>query len=166
MKRVLLVDYESADRESGAASLTELGCIVTSFSGNFESRMSAYGHKEAGKPFDVALVNLFAFRDPASGPAYGEERGDRPVPTGFELALRLNDYGIERVAVVGAERVTDREFHSVLELQNSHPVRRNGGVILCLYGKSLVPYNSGVKDWGRIYQMLMDSDPKPAAATD
>ena len=47
MNRVLLVDYESADREAGNASLTALGCIVTSFSGNFESRMSAYGHKEA-----------------------------------------------------------------------------------------------------------------------
>lgn len=164
MKRVLLVDYESADREAGKVSLTELGCIVTSFSGNFESRMSAYGHKEAGKPFDAALVNLFAFRDPASGPAYEEDRSDKPVPTGFELALRLNDYGIERVAVAGAERVLDREFHTVLELQNSRPVRRNGGVILCLYGKAMVPCNGDVKDWGRIYQMLMDLDPNPTAA--
>lgn len=161
INRVLLVDFESADRDAGKASLTDMGCMVTSFGGNFESRMSAYGHKEAGKPFDAALINLFAFRDPASDQTYAEDRNDRPVPTGFELALRLNDLGITRVAVAGADRVLDREFHSVLELQNARPIRRNEGIILSLYGRAVVPFNGSVKDWGRIYQMLVEAAPYP-----
>lgn len=123
--------------------------------------MSAYGHKEAGKPVDAALINLLAFRDPACDRNYAEDRNDGPVPTGFELALRLNDLGITRVAVAGADRVLDREFHSVLEVQNARAIRRNDGIILSLGGNGVVPFKGSVKDWGRTYQMPVETAPYP-----
>jgi hypothetical protein len=161
MNRVLLVDFESADREAGKASLTEMGCMVTGFGGNFESRMSAYGHKEAGKPFDAAPINLFASRDPAADQADADDRNDRPVPTGFELALRVNDLGITRVAVAGADRVLDREFQSVLELQKARAIGHNDGIILSVDGNAVVPFKGSVKNWGRTYQKLVEAAPYP-----
>jgi hypothetical protein len=156
-QKVLLVDHSEAARAAGKEALAALGCLVVTLATPFDARFSANGHKNAGKPYDVALVNLHAYPNP------GEGTLGKLEPSGFAFATDLVSIGIPYIAVAGVEHVNDPSFHKSLERFGERPFQSGNSHILLLYPDQHVPTRNGTTDWGEVYTLLQAAF-LPAAA--